>query len=157
MEYVIRRAEAGDVAEVARLLHQVLEVHAAGRPDVFRSGSRKYNNEEILDIFADDSRPVFVAVEGEHVLGYAFCMIEPPPQSHALREIKTLYVDDICVDESCRHGHVGTALYRRVQEHAREIGCYHITLNVWSFNEPAMRFYEKMGMSPLKVTMEQVL
>ena len=58
------------------LLRQVLEVHHKGRPDIFKGGVKKYTDAELSEILADDERPVFVAAEGEKVLGYAFCIFQ---------------------------------------------------------------------------------
>lgn len=143
-----------------RLLGQVLEVHAAGRPDLFRSGTRKYTDEELLGIFADDERPVFVAVDeadGDRVLGHAFCELQDLRASNNMQPILSLYIDDICVDEACRHQGVATALYRHVLGYAREIGCHNVTLNVWECNPGARAFYDAMGMSVQKTCLEQVL
>ena len=99
----------------------MLEVHAAGRPDLFRSGTRKYSDEELLAMFLDDARPVFVAVDpddGERVLGHAFCEVQDLRGSNNMQPILSVYVDDICVDEACRGRHVGTALYRHVIDYA---------------------------------------
>ena len=153
----IRRACQKYLDGVDHLLSQVLEVNAAGRPDLFRSGTRKYTDAELLGIFADDARPVFVAVEGDEVLGHAFCEIEDLRSSNSRQPMLSLYIDDICVSERHRHQHVGTALYNHVIDFARELGCYNVTLNVWSCNPGAQRFYEAMGMSPLKTCLEQVL
>lgn len=154
----IRRACVKDTEGVLNLLHQVLEVHAALRPDMFRSGNTKYSGEELQDIFQDDARPVYVAVdEEEKVLGYAFCVVQEPNGSPAMAQYRSLYIDDICVDETARGQHVATALYERVLEEARALGCYDITLNVWEGNTPARKFYEAMGMTPLKTTMRTVL
>ncbi|WP_072374747.1 GNAT family N-acetyltransferase [Thermophilibacter mediterraneus] len=157
---VIRRACERDLAGVHRLLGQVLEVHAAGRPDLFRSGTRKYSDEELLAMFLDDARPVFVAVDpddGERVLGHAFCEVQDLRGSNNMQPILSVYVDDICVDEACRGRHVGTALYRHVIDYARELGCHNVTLNVWECNPGARAFYEAMGMSVQKTCLEQVL
>lgn len=141
-----------------QLLSQVLEVHAAGRPDLFRSGTRKYTDDELLAIFADDARPVFVAVDDEGtVLGHAFCEVEDLHESNNRQPMLSLYIDDICVSERHRHQHVGTALYQHVIGFARELGCYNVTLNVWACNPGAQRFYESMGMKPLKTCLEQIL
>ena len=40
---------------------------------------------------------------------------------------------------------------------AKASGCYNVTLNVWSCNESAMKFYEKCGLVPQKVGMEVIL
>ena len=157
MSVEIRRAGAQDVAGVHELLSQVLEVHAAGRPDLFRTGTRKYTDDELLGIFANDETPVFVAVEGPEVLGHAFCVLEDHTAENNWQDVKTLYIDDICVSEKSRGRHVGTALYRHVIDYARGLGCHDVTLNVWSCNPGAQAFYQAMGMTPYKVGMEQVL
>ena len=152
-----RRADSNDIPALASLLRQVLEVHAEGRPDLFRSGTRKYTNEELAALLADPCRPVFVAVANGEVKGYAFCIHEEERGSHVLYPIRTLYVDDLCVDENERGQGIGRALYEEVCRYARGAGFERITLNVWSFNAPAMAFYERMGMTPMKTTMEQKL
>lgn len=157
MSAEIRRAGAQDVAGVHELLSQVLEVHAAGRPDLFRTGTRKYTDDELLGIFSNDETPVFVAVEGSEVLGHAFCALEDHTAENNWQDVKTLYIDDICVSEKSRGRHVGTALYRHVIDYARGLGCHDVTLNVWSCNPGAKAFYEAMGMTPYKIGMEQVL
>lgn len=139
------------------LLRQVLEVHHKGRPDIFKGGVKKYTDAELSEILADDERPVFVAEEGEKVLGYAFCIFQQHKNNNILTDIKTLYIDDLCVDENTRGTGVGKSLYKYVLDFAREKGCYNVTLNVWSCNEGAMKFYEKMGLLPQKVGMEKIL
>ena len=139
------------------LLRQVLEVHHKGRPDIFKGGVKKYTDAELSEILADDERPVFVAEEGEKVLGYAFCIFQQHKDNNILTDIKTLYIDDLCVDENTRGAGVGKSLYEYVLDFAREKGCYNVTLNVWSCNEGAMKFYEKMGLLPQKIGMEKIL
>lgn len=153
----IRRACEKDLVGVHSLLSQVLMVHAEGRPDLFRAGTRKYTDEELLSIFSDDTHPVFVAVDGGRVLGHAFCEVQDFRGSNNMQPYLSIYIDDICVDEKSRGQHVGTALYQHVLAYARELGCYNVTLNVWTCNPGAQRFYEAMGMTPLKTCLEQVL
>ena len=154
----IRRATDKDMSGINRLLEQVLMVHHVGRPDLFKSGAKKYTDEELKTIIADDSRPIFTAVdEAGYVMGYAFCVFQQHIGNNILTDIKTLYIDDLCVDETLRGQHIGRQLYDYVLNFARESGCYNVTLNVWSCNESAMRFYEKCGLKPQKVGMEVVL
>ena len=74
-----------------------------------------------------------------------------------LTDIKTLYIDDLCVDEAMRGKHIGRELYEAAVALARESGCYNLTLNVWSCNPSALRFYEKCGLLPQKIGMEVIL
>ncbi len=154
----IRKATPKDLPEIRKLLLQVLTVHHNGRPDIFKGGVRKYTDEEILSILADENTPVLAAVNDDDIaVGYAFCIFQKHKDSHILTDIKTLYIDDLCVDENVRGMHIGSLLYNAVLDFARENGCYNVTLNVWSCNESAMRFYEKMGLKPMKVGMEKIL
>jgi len=153
----IRFAKKEDIDGINSLLYQVLEVHHKGRPDLFYSGVKKYTDEEIFAILENPKTPVFVAVEEGKVLGYAFCIFTEVKGSHILKDNKSLYLDDLCVDETCRGKHVGKSLYRHVLAFARENGCYNLTLNVWSCNESAMGFYEKMGLLPQKTVLEKIL
>ena len=154
---IIRRAEANDLEGVRALLFQVNQIHADGRPDLFKSGGIKYTDEELLSIFQDDLRPVFVCVEDSRLLGYAFCILEETKETTSLRPVRTLYLDDLCVDQHARGRHIGTLLYDQVLRTAREEGCARVTLHAWCFNEKALGFYEKMGMKPLYTTMEQLI
>lgn len=158
METVIRRAEPVDLDGINRLLYQVLEVHHNGRPDLFRANVKKYTDDQLLEIIRDDSRPIFVAedVDGD-IAGYAFCVFQMHEESNVLTDIKTIYIDDLCVDEGSRGLHIGKSLYEFVLDFARQNECYNVTLNVWSCNEAAMRFYEKCGLKPQKVGMEIIL
>lgn len=154
----VRKAEKRDIPEIILLLHQVLEVHAELRPDLFISGTTKYNADALEKILENSQTPVFVCVneEGE-VKGYAFCIFEEFPKSENLHQIKTLYIDDICVDKNSRGKHIGTMLYYYVVDYAKKQGCYNITLNVWEGNHSAKLFYKKMGMFERKTQMEFIL
>jgi len=155
---MIRRALPKDIERINALLLQVLTVHASGRPDIFIPGTKKYTDNELLSIIADDKTPVFVyADENDIVLGYAFCVHEEIRNSNNMHDMKTLYIDDICVDEKNRGQHIATKLYRHVEQYAKESGCYRITLNVWEINPVARKYYESMGMKPLKTVMENIV
>lgn len=152
----IRRADKRDMEKIKDLLNQVLTVHHNGRPDLFKANCRKYTDSELLELIKDDTRPIFVADE-DGVLGYAFCVIKETKNNNILTDTKTLYIDDLCVDENIRGKHVGTALFEYVKQYAKEIGCYNVTLNVWACNESAQQFYEKQGLKPQKTTLETIL
>ena len=74
-----------------------------------------------------------------------------------MQPIRTLYIDDLCVDGNTRGKGVGHALYRHVLEVAKDTGCYNVTLNVWACNPAALRFYEHCGLTVQKIGMEQIL
>lgn len=154
----IRRAVREDIDGINRLLCQVLEVHHEGRPDLFKTGAKKYNDDELALILEDDGTPVFVAADEDgNVLGYAFCVFIQHSDDNILTDIKTLYIDDLCVDENIRGQHIGKSLYEYVLDFAKKSGCYNVTLNVWYCNDNARKFYEKCGLLPQKIGMEKIL
>ena len=153
----IRQAEERDIPRLGELLLQVCRVHWEGRPDLFREGGRKYDDGELRELLRDQDRPVLAAVDNGKVVGYAFCVYQHHRNEGSLQDMTTLYLDDLCVDENCRGRHVGRALYQAVLDMARRSGCYNVTLNVWSCNESAVRFYEKCGLKPQKVGLETIL
>ena len=150
---MIRKANTEDIKALTKLLYQADAVHNGIRPDLFKSDTPKYNDQELEAIINDNSKPIFVYDDGE-VVGHAFCQITEVKNHRLLQDIKTLYIDDICVDEAVRGKHIGKALFEYVRDYARSIGCNNITLNVWEGNDSAMAFYKNMGMKVQKTGME---
>ena len=154
----VRRATAEDIPGILKLLVQVDMVHHNGRPDLFKGPATKYNETELAGIIANESTPVFVLADPQgNVKGHAFAVHKQVKDSAVITDVKTLYVDDICVDEACRRQGIGRLLYDAVREYAKTQGFYNITLNVWNCNPSAMKFYESLGLVPQKVCMEEVL
>ena len=153
----VRKAIESDIPGILNLLVQVDMVHHNGRPDLFKGPATKYNNEELKEIIANPLTPVFVCVEEDAVLGHAFCVHKQEINNSVLTDIKTLYIDDICVDEKNRRRNVGSMLYDYVLNYAKENNYYNITLNVWTCNPGAMKFYEKVGFLPQKIGMEKII
>ena len=154
---MIRMAKERDIPKISDLLAQVCLVHHNGRPDIFKVG-RKYSEDELKVILSDKSRPVLVSVnENDEVMGYCFCIFQQHKNNSVLSDIKTLYIDDLCVDENLRGKHIGKDLYEAAVSLARDNECYNLTLNVWSCNSSAMKFYESQGLVPQKIGMELIL
>lgn len=154
----IRRAGHEDMAMINKLLGEVLEIHAQLRPDFFISGTKKYTDEELDAIFVNPDTPVFVAEDDtSHVLGYCFCELQERKGLNNIHDMKTLYIDDLCVDENARGKHVGQVLYEYVVDYARQQGCHNVTLHVWEGNDNARAFYERMGLGIQKTLMEKIL
>ena len=155
---IIRRARVSDIDDITALLSQVLEVHAKARPDLFVSGTVKYSKPELERIIPNDDTPVFVyAADNGKILGHAFTEITVNTHCNMPVGMKSMYIDDICVDESARRQNVGTKLYEHCIAYAENEGCYDVTLNVWEGNDSAKSFYESMGMKVRKTTMEKII
>ena len=153
----IRFAAKQDIDGMIRLLRQVGRVHYDGRPDLFQSNAQKYNADQLKTLLKTPNMPIFVAVEGDTLLGYGFCQLIQYKNAPVIADHKELYIDDLCVDEAARGTGVGKAIYQHILRYAKAQGCYNVTLNVWACNENAMKFYEAMGLAPQKIGMEQII
>lgn len=153
----IRFAQPGDVPGILKLLKQVGRVHHVGRPDIFRENAQKYGASQVLAMLDNKDTPIFVAAEGEQVLGYGFCMVKKHTEDPVMQDRTELYIDDLCVEETCRGQHIGRTIYDAILRYAKMRKCYHVTLNVWACNESAMKFYQSLGMQVQKLGMETIL
>lgn len=154
----IRIAKEKDCPKMLELLEYICNLHSGIRPDLFKAGKSKYDSESLAKLLADENRLTFVAAdENDEVLGYIFCILIDHSVDSARCPNKELYIDDLCVDEKCRHEGIGDALFKKALETAKDLGCHDLTLNVWEGNDGALRFYEKHGMKIQKREMEIVL
>ena len=154
----IRKAEEKDIPGILNLLSQVLELHAALRPDIFIPGTTKYTKSELTFMINEESRRIYVAAdENDNVAGYAFCEIREQKSNNFMVPFTSIYIDDLCVDETVRGKHIGRQLFDHVRREAFEMGCYELTLNVWEGNDSAHKFYENMGFHPKSTTMEYII
>ena len=156
-EINIRSAELRDIPALGRLLYEVHKVHSDVRPDLFKAGARKYTDEQLEEILQSGERPVFVAEQDGQVVGYAFCIPKQFVGDRSMTDVRTLHIDDLCVDEAARGKHIGTKLYDFVLDFAKRQDYYNVTLNVWADNKAAVKFYEKIGLRIQKIGMEKIL
>ena len=157
----IRKAVKEDIDSLIELLKQIRKHHVTGRPDMFKGDLIKFDLADLKNILETPEKPAFVAVDTtdgkDIVVGYAICEIINYENHKVYNNFKSFYIDDICVDENYRNIGAGTLLFEKCKETAKENGCYCIDLNVWEFNQSAIKFYEKFGMTARSRKMELIL
>ena len=154
----IRLAQPKDIPDLLRLLEQILSVHHQARPDIFKGSGGKYSEEELEKLMEQDKTPIFVYEnEDGQILGHLFVTIKEVSDNPVLHPIKTLFIEDLCVEQAARGQKIGDQLYQFAVSYAKEIGCYNLTLNVWNDNEGALRFYQRQGMKPQETVMETII
>ena len=100
---IIRKAKEKDIPRIIELLGQVLQIHADIRPDIFIPGTTKYTVEELTELLKNKEKPIYVAVnESDVCVGYAFCQLQKQPFSNNMVQFKSLFIDDLCVDQQAR-------------------------------------------------------
>ena len=91
------------------------------------------------------------------VLGYCFCIVKRFSDHAVIKDYSSLYIDDFCVDPNKQKRGVGKLILNMAKEYAKQIGVYEIDLNVWEFNEGAIKFYERCGFVTQRRHMELIL
>ena len=154
----IRLAQPTDVPALLGLLKQILTVHHQARPDIFKEEGGKYSGQDLEKLMMQEQTPFFVYENADgQILGHLFVTIKEVSDNPVLQPIKTLFIEDLCVDQAARGQKIGDQLYQFAINYAKEIGCYNLTLNVWNDNEGAFRFYQRQGMKPQETVMEIIL
>ena len=139
-DFEIRQAEEEDAPQILELIKALAEFENLSDEVVA--------TEELLKIklFGKNSpAEVQIAYDKNKTLGFALYF----------RTFSTflgrpgIYLEDLYVRESSRGKGVGEALLRRLAQRTREIGGGRLEWSVLNWNEAAIKFYQKIGASPL--------
>lgn len=139
MSFIIRRGDEKDVRGMFNLVKELAEFERAPEAVV--------NTEKILaeDGFGKHSiYKVFVAEEvatGD-VIGMALYYT-----AYSTWKGKIIYLDDLVVTERCRKSGIGKKLLNEVLKEASRLGVNQIRWQVLEWNEPAIKMYEKVGVT----------
>ena len=138
--YNIRLAEVDDLSEIFVLIKELA--------DYERLLDHVIATEELLKetLFGENSNvEVLLACDDNQILGFALYF----------RTFSTflgrpgIYLEDLFVREFARGKGIGEALLRRLAKCALEMEGGRLEWSVLDWNEPAIRFYKKMGAVPL--------
>lgn len=155
MDFEIRYAALSDLPQVNILRKQVNDLHAHGRPDIFRNDFCDAMQKRLYDQFAAEDSDVIVAVQGETVCGFAMVEYIQRPESPYCHPRRFYRVEEFGVDAAFRRQGIATALIVFCREEARKKGFRRMELDMWEFNEGALKFYESVGFSTYRRYMEQ--
>ena len=153
---MIRKVEVKDYQELVKLVYQVHKLHCEHRPDIYLDGNPLPRNyfENMLN---DENSLNIVFEEDERVIGLLMASMKRNNAIPIARERITYFIDDIVVDSNHRRKGIGRSLYEYLVNKAKNDNADAIELNVWAFNNAALKFYESLGMSVKNMKLEKVL
>lgn len=151
-EILLRPAGEGDYPGIHTLYLALHRQHLRARPDIYRDAD-PLPGEAFLEALQDDNHLFLVAAAGERVAGICELSLRSP-QSPLLVPVKSAFIEALAVSEDFRRQGVGARLFSRAKEFAKERGARRLSLNVWPFNEGAIAFYRRMGLSTQRLSME---
>lgn len=151
---MIRFAEEKDLERINELRKQVNDRHVKGRPDIFKPGFCQEMQDLARKILQGGEGNIIVAEQDGIVCGMVCVAYITKPESPYNLERKIYHVEEIAVDEGARKQGIGTEMMEFIKQDARERGFDRIELDVWEFNESAIRFYETNGFTMFRRFME---
>ena len=137
MEVSIRKAEKKDMISVLALIRELAIFE--------KEENQVMNTVEDLERDAFDENSLFHVILAENqgeIAGMVFYYY-----GYSTWKGKMLYIDDIVVTEKFRRTGVGQALFDYMREEAKTEDAKQIRFHVLNWNAPAIKFYEKNGVS----------
>ena len=143
---IIREARAADYREVCEIMEEADRLHRENLPGRFKRPEGPVRTREyLLSLMADPDVALFVAVEGERLVGVVHVLIRETRDIPILVSRRYGFVENLVVREGLRRKGIGSALMERAHEWARSRGATEIELNVYEFNQSAIGLYRKLG------------
>ena len=150
----IRFANENELARLNELRKQVSDIHAVGKPEVFKPGFSQEMEDFLYRIWNDPEQEIAVAEKDGVICGFAVLHHISRPENPAKWKQDHLDIDELGVDEAFRRQGVATEMLAFIREYAEKKGFRRIELNVWEFNKDALAFYEEAGFSTFRRYME---
>lgn len=97
---------------------------------------------------------ILVACQGDEVCAFAVVQYVTKPLSPYNLERRFYQVEEFGVDEAHRRQGFATALVKYMRQDATAKGFDRIELDMWKFNQGALKFYESVGFSTYRRYME---
>ena len=146
MKFIIREAVSKDCEQVCELSQQALELHSKARPEVFRDqGGTAFFKDYVSAILSDENAVILCAERSGRIIGMAHVLARESPDIPIMVHRRFAVIENVVVREEFRKLGVGTALIAAAHDWALRKGVARVELNVWAFNEEAIKLYKKLG------------
>lgn len=133
-QIIIRKAEPGDEKAIMGLVQELAEYEK--EPDAVINTPEQL----AIDLFEDKICDCFVVEMDNVVRGMALYYI-----SYSTWKGRCLYLEDLYIQPEYRRGGLGQELFNKLLDEAKELGVKRMDWQVLEWNEPAIKFYKKIG------------
>lgn len=132
----IKKASERDVSKIIELIREFAEYEKL-------SNYCEITEEKLLDAMFGEKKIIecLVCFEVENLVAYALFY----PNFSSFRGQRGIYLEDIYLKPECRGKKIGEAMLREIARHGKEIGAVRMDFQVLDWNEPAIKFYQKLG------------
>lgn len=146
----VRKANVNDYIYIKKLMQSIQNLHHNKRSEI-------HKDSEIFDIeeFKQNIDNIMVAEINNTIVGAVVYLVKEKLENNYTNYRKVLFIEALVVDVNYRKNGIGKILMQRMEKIAKENGCSSIELNVWAFNDEAIKFYESIGMSVKTMILEK--
>ncbi len=131
--------------QLAELNAEVQAIHVAFDPTRYLAPDLHAMRQWFASILGQPGELLLAAVDDDHVLGYARCVLKDTPINPFVFPQRSLYLDQICVREARRDRGIGRALVAAVFDRARDLGANRVRLDTAYDNQRAQAFFRHLG------------
>ena len=148
----IRHAAEKDVPIIVELNHALFQEDAGQRDPFMNLNWPQEEGHEYFSKLMRSERGLGLLAEAEgKVIGYLVGYLR---RSSSLRPVKMAELESMYVREAYRGQGVGQQLVQKFLEWARERGVERVSVTAYVANERAVAFYEKLGFTAKRLTLE---
>lgn len=155
-QIILRALRKEDYPFIDSCMQELHALHVNARPDLYAPLEHPYSEQDFLNIVENSEHLTVAAVdEPNTILGFGIATLKE--KSGMIAGLKNAYIDDIFVRPEYRRKGLAKKFFEALEHRAKEQGAKRIDLMVWAFNEPALTFYESLGMKPQRYIFEKPL
>ena len=142
---MIRLGKMEDIQQVNVIRKEVNDLHVKGKPNIFKPGFCSALAEYVKQFVGSDDKMLLVCEENNLICAYAMIEFITKPETPYRYELEYLHIEELGTLQGQQGKGYGKAIMEKVKELAKERNISRLELDVWSFNEQAIKFYDKIG------------
>jgi diamine N-acetyltransferase len=146
VDLIIRKANIGDYDKINKLYWQSDCFHYNNEPYIYGKTDEGCRTKEYIESLLNEEKNILIALETEkEIIGFLYAYEETKGHLPFHKKRKYIVIDNIVIDENYRNNGYGEKLLDYIIEYAKNGKYNDILLNVYRFNENAIKLYEKKG------------
>lgn len=139
----IKRAKLKNYQEIDKILIEIHNYHYEKFPSHFKKINSFLSFEKFQTILNEKSIEIIIGEEDNKIIGICLIKIIKIEETELVHSRKSILIENLGVVEEYRNREVATKLLDEVDKIAKQKNINHIQLQVWGFNERAIKLYKK--------------
>ncbi|QCR31236.1 GNAT family N-acetyltransferase [Lysinibacillus sp. SGAir0095] len=154
MKIHITTANVEDYEEVNSIVREGQDEHSEVLPHIFKKVDEAIPEAYFRELLEDPKSGFLIAKINEEIVGFAVMELKESPPFDTMTPRTYAYMNDFGVKSTHQRAGIGTDLFKACMEWSKNNGATSLELNVWEFNQKAISFYERFGMSSVSRKMQ---